>query len=309
MVYNLSMIPNRTIHAISRIFPGLIGMLISFCFLFWFIPTHCSWKILLNTFTKVPIIYIACALFLSIIMNIFIDVWRTARIFDAQKVHYSWHSLFAAVQADTAMHFILPLKLGSLILYGMFIPLRSKRALQRMGSIFFIEIASVIGACLAASLAAFILLQNVIVWTCAAVILSCLYLKYHQSKNSYPMLWGSIMGITFLIIISNVLNYYFLSKGLGLPFSPLHLLLYAPLIEIAAKLPLSWNGIGIRDGLFVYFVFPGAPIETIIALTALFFLVEKCAPALVGSFCIPYAVKLFIRKNAIDPVYYFFLKQ
>ncbi len=77
------------------------------------------------------------------------------------------------------------------------------------------------------------------------------YEKFHRYIHSQRMLVKSI-GISFITQIFSILMNYLIIISLGGKISPFLLFVYIPLIWVFALFP-SINGLGIREGAYVYF--------------------------------------------------------
>jgi len=69
----------------------------------------------------------------------------------------------------------------------------------------------------------------------------------HLNKLGMALLLG------FLLQVNVVFHYYFLCLGLGLDFPILFLFVIIPILKIVLLFPLTVNGIGLRENIFVYF--------------------------------------------------------
>jgi hypothetical protein len=72
-------------------------------------------------------------------------------------------------------------------------------------------------------------------------------------KNQPPGRLIVIFLISFLLQVIDVLSYFLVSRALRLPMPLSDLFLFVPLLNLAILLPLSINGIGIRETVFVVF--------------------------------------------------------
>lgn len=94
--------------------------------------------------------------------------------------------------------------------------------------------------------------------------------QYKGKKNLLlRVIW---LSVCFQVIVV-ILNYY-LFLALGKPVTLLACALYIPIISALAMVPLSINGLGVREGAYVYF-FAQIGVDAALAVTAslLFFLV------------------------------------
>ena len=70
-------------------------------------------------------------------------------------------------------------------------------------------------------------------------------------SHPIPLLKAFILSITLQLVF--ILHYYFLSISIGLHISFAFLLIIIPIIFLLSMLPVSINGIGLRESLFIYF--------------------------------------------------------
>lgn len=62
-----------------------------------------------------------------------------------------------------------------------------------------------------------------------------------------------VIGLSLLVHLAGILFLYCLGQGMGLAFEGWHYLVIVPFAMIATLLPLSFNGLGIREGVIVLF--------------------------------------------------------
>ena len=72
-------------------------------------------------------------------------------------------------------------------------------------------------------------------------------------KKEKARFWGN-MVYAFLLQINVILHYYFISLALGLRINPMHFFLIIPIITVLLMVPVSINGIGVRENVFVIFL-------------------------------------------------------
>ena len=70
-------------------------------------------------------------------------------------------------------------------------------------------------------------------------------------SHPLPLFKAFILSVTLQLIF--ILHYYFLSLSIGLHVSYTYLLIIIPIIFLLSMLPVSINGIGLRESLFIYF--------------------------------------------------------
>ncbi len=73
---------------------------------------------------------------------------------------------------------------------------------------------------------------------------------YKKEKKRF---WGNML-YALLLQINVILHYYFISRALGLDINPIHFFLIIPIITVILMVPVSINGIGVRENIFVIFL-------------------------------------------------------
>lgn len=105
------------------------------------------------------------------------------------------------------------------------------------------------------------------------------WLKSFQFKVRHPAMLISVFLLSFLIQITDVFAFSLVAAAIQLPVTLHDLFLFVPLLYLAILLPLSLNGIGIRESVFVLF----AASWGIIAADAVAFSLTVFALNLAGS--------------------------
>lgn len=117
-------------------------------------------------------------------------------------------------------------------------------------------------------------------WLYALILLSCslvfgwffgpLIFKLIPAKNSFleklrelneafPKDFGPLMSASLVSVFFHGLqlfNVYLMGRAYGVTIPLEYILVAVPLINIASTLPISWNGLGVRENGFVYFLAP-----------------------------------------------------
>lgn len=74
-------------------------------------------------------------------------------------------------------------------------------------------------------------------------------LEYRRS----PGLFVRVMALSFLFQMNSIVCLFLLSRALGLEVQFRYFCMFVPIITLFETLPISINGIGVRDALYVYF--------------------------------------------------------
>lgn len=73
-------------------------------------------------------------------------------------------------------------------------------------------------------------------------------------KAPVPLLLASLISVLFHSL--QLFNVYLMGKAYGVTIPLEYILVAVPLVNIASTLPISWNGLGVRENGFVYFMAP-----------------------------------------------------
>ncbi|MBI2027236.1 MAG: flippase-like domain-containing protein, partial [Deltaproteobacteria bacterium] len=91
-------------------------------------------------------------------------------------------------------------------------------------------------------------------------------------RNNRKALLNSLC-CSFLAQATIIPSFYFLSLSLHIKVELIHLIMFVPMIELIANLPLSYGGLGIREALAVFlFTSVGLTSVDALSLSLLFFL-------------------------------------
>lgn len=105
------------------------------------------------------------------------------------------------------------------------------------------------------------------------------WLHSFRFKVHHPGMLAGVFLISFLIQFSDVFSFRVVASAIQLPVKLTDLLLFIPLLYLAILLPLSVNGIGIRESVFVIF----ASLWSISSANAVAFSLTVFALNLAGS--------------------------
>lgn len=78
------------------------------------------------------------------------------------------------------------------------------------------------------------------------------YIKKHLFELKKTVKWN-IIGMSILFNFVTIFNNYLISQAYGLEISFFHYVIFMPLILLLLFLPISFNGVGIREVSFVFF--------------------------------------------------------
>lgn len=109
-----------------------------------------------------------------------------------------------------------------------------------------------------------------------------LYSGLHFFPYNEKVIWS--IFLIFLLQLSNILVVAFLFEACGVDIPFIYHLCYQPLISVITMLPLTFGGIGIREGGFAFFYLQNdIPSNIIIFVSLLYYFVMTLVPALIGG--------------------------
>ena len=119
--------------------------------------------------------------------------------------------------------------------------------------------------------------------TCSLLARILFALEYMLVFWKYPKSLVQCLGLSIILQLFGMIGAYLLGKGLGLGLGFGFYLSVLPLIAILTVLPISFSGLGVREGGFIYFFhLKGVPMEKAVALSLSVFAIQAAA-ALIGG--------------------------
>lgn len=109
--------------------------------------------------------------------------------------------------------------------------------------------------------------------------------RFYDALHSYRdhrLTLAVVFGLAMAVQLVRIGIIWMLVRALGMDISPSLILVTAPVVFAALALPVSLNGIGVREAVFVYFLRDDVPVSQAVAL-GLAFLAVGTATALVGA--------------------------
>ncbi|MCF7916151.1 MAG: flippase-like domain-containing protein [Candidatus Omnitrophica bacterium] len=108
--------------------------------------------------------------------------------------------------------------------------------------------------------------------------------KYFQilCRNKEVFLDKKILFFTFLSWIIELVGVYIISKAIGVEIPFFVILTYLPGVILLSSLPISFLGLGVREGAMVFLFLKYAPSEKILALSILYSFSEHILPVFLG---------------------------
>ncbi len=110
--------------------------------------------------------------------------------------------------------------------------------------------------------------------------------KLHNVAAVFPRRLPALALITLLSVVFHTLQislHAVMAYGVGATISWATLLVVIPFVNIASSLPISWNGLGVREKSYIFFLAPAIiSIEQAVAFGALWLLAVTTASAIGG---------------------------
>jgi uncharacterized protein (TIRG00374 family) len=109
--------------------------------------------------------------------------------------------------------------------------------------------------------------------------------QFYESLRGYnaPAV-GKTLGVSLVFNISLITMNYLLGLSLGDRVSMWYYFLFVPITSIVTILPVSFAGLGVREGAYVFlFTQAGMPRETALSLSLLVYIISIFAPGLIGG--------------------------
>ena len=119
--------------------------------------------------------------------------------------------------------------------------------------------------------------------------------RFYESLHGYnaPAV-GKTLSVSLVFNISLITMNYLLGLSLGDQVSIWYYFLFVPITSIVTILPVSFAGLGVREGAYVFlFTQAGMPRETALSLSLLVYIVSIFTPGLIGG-------GIYVLKGARD---------
>jgi uncharacterized protein (TIRG00374 family) len=119
--------------------------------------------------------------------------------------------------------------------------------------------------------------------------------RLYESLHGYSIpAVGKTLGVSLVFNILLITMNYLLGLSLGDRVSIWYYFLFVPITSIVTLLPVSFAGLGVREGAYVFlFTQAGMPRETALSLSLLVYVVSIFAPGLIGGV-------IYVLKGARD---------
>ena len=127
--------------------------------------------------------------------------------------------------------------------------------------------------------------------------------KAREISDAFPKDWSTIAYITLLSAAFHLLQislHWVMGYGLGVSIAWTVLLVTIPFVNILSSLPISWNGIGIRENAYIFFLAPAVlTSEQAVALGAMWLIAITVSSAIGGVIAVVTRdFSVFSRKEA-----------
>ena len=151
------------------------------------------------------------------------------------------------------------------------------------------DVLGMVGVLGAAAVALFVALG----WLIGPKILTRIFPEDHQFGAAarrvalaFPRMRGPVLLVTAISLVFHCIQismHIMLAKAFGAPLTIAYLFATVPLVNIASSLPLSVNGLGIREAMYIFLFVPvGVPQETAVAFGAVWILAVTAVSAVGG---------------------------
>jgi uncharacterized protein (TIRG00374 family) len=119
--------------------------------------------------------------------------------------------------------------------------------------------------------------------------------RFYESLHGYNIAAvGKTLGVSLVFNISLITMNYLLGLSLGARISIWYYFLFVPITSIVTILPVSFAGLGVREGAYVFlFTQAGMPRETALSLSLLVYVISIFTPGLIGGI-------IYVLKGARD---------
>ena len=119
--------------------------------------------------------------------------------------------------------------------------------------------------------------------------------RFYESLHGYNMpAVGKTLGVSLVFNILLITMNYLLGLSLGDRVLIWYYFLFVPITSIVTILPVSFAGLGVREGAYVFlFTQAGMPRETALSLSLLVYVISIFAPGLIGGI-------IYVLKGARD---------
>ena len=262
--------------------------LLAAAILFFISQTVCitRWKILVPPHRSLTWLFLANSYFVANFFNLFLPTTvggDVVRGYDLIKVTGDWKGSLASILADRLIGFLgfLAFALGA---WAAFPPVRED-PLVRAAFAGFCALVAVTFAVLGSRR----VLQGMLTpfGKIGLGQLQSHAAQFQQALKSYlgrPRKLAAAFAASFLAQVAAILMYAALCRALHLPVPLAYLVLVIPIIITIAQIPISLNGLGIREGATVLFLGRiGVTAEQSVLLSLLGGLLIPLLPALAGA--------------------------
>jgi uncharacterized protein (TIRG00374 family) len=119
--------------------------------------------------------------------------------------------------------------------------------------------------------------------------------RFYESLHGYNVAAvGKTLGVSLVFNVSLITMNYLLGLSLGDRVSIWYYFLFVPITSIVTILPVSFAGLGVREGAYVFlFTQAGMPRETALSLSLLVYVISIFTPGLIGGI-------IYVLKGAQD---------
>jgi|GEM_PF-3003517 len=256
------------------------------------------------TFSSANIWLISAAVVVSIFTRLFVYPLLWQEVFLSSKLNVSYSDLLAVNAVSLPLKFVMPFKISELI---------RSAGLKVFGQTSFaVTLSSTLFLRLSVTIAIFIIfiigmILNPLVrhfpeWLVWSVLFIFLIIFFNIGRLPKNFLWLGesmnelvycfrktsdlqkikLLGYSVVFQFGEIISSFLIFKSLGIPISFPQIIYYTSLAMLASALPISVQGIGVRETTFVFVLSGVAPLTLIFSAGMLLSLIHHIIPAFIG---------------------------
>lgn len=127
--------------------------------------------------------------------------------------------------------------------------------------------------------------------------------KVERTAAQFPRSFGRLLSITILSVFfhsTQILTHVYMARAIGLDIPWMRFFAAIPFVNIMGTLPISWQGLGVRESSLLYFLKGYITSEQVVTLGALWFIAVTASSAIGGIVAaVTGDIKLIPQKDAV----------
>lgn len=128
--------------------------------------------------------------------------------------------------------------------------------------------------------------------------------KVERTAAQFPRSIGRLVSITMISILfhtTQILTHVYMAKSIGIDIPWMRFFAAIPFVNILGTLPISWQGLGVRETSLLYFLKGYITSEQVITLGALWFIAVTASSAIGGIVAaVTGDIKLIPQKDSVN---------